>query len=324
MTQIMSIPNDISAQVTEMHHAHYKVRPTGLVIPTEAPNANTIYHLFNDGSIEATKGGDVYGQRSMWDHSSAVVSDFKDYFKFPKNGSTGYSYALLTLKECNLMREKMATWGKTLRDLRNKEKNTAILKNYMDSYGSSIYLSLLDSFIKGEKMDSKYASNTISYVVNGADPDITNSAGETLLMWAAATSCDSLLILLLDKADLAKTDRDGHTFLHYITNPKLMSFIIDRVPKELLSVPDVYGNNAFQCAVLRRNYELADIFLAKNPDLLNSKNIDNETVLFYLATTHNGAPYADKLIQMGIDKTVVNVSGKTAQQVADEYSALIR
>jgi hypothetical protein len=78
-----------------------------------SPNENTIYHLYNDGTIVSTKGGEVYGQRSFIDTAPAVIPRyFADKFKFNKFTTVGLemrieSYSILTRDECLAIREEM-------------------------------------------------------------------------------------------------------------------------------------------------------------------------------------------------------------------------
>ncbi len=77
-----------------------------LVDPTAAPNGNIIYHLYSDGTITYQKGGDAYGQRTMFDLKAGDNKLIK-YFSFPIKGNGQDTYAILTQKECVDFREEM-------------------------------------------------------------------------------------------------------------------------------------------------------------------------------------------------------------------------
>lgn len=73
-----------------------------------SPNANTIYHLYSDGTITYQKGGDAYGQRSMFDLEHGFYS-LKKKFKFPLVGGED-TYAILTKEECLEFRKEMVKY----------------------------------------------------------------------------------------------------------------------------------------------------------------------------------------------------------------------
>jgi hypothetical protein len=72
-----------------------------LIHPEESPNANIIYHLYNDGEITSQKGGWAYLQRSVFTSASPVIYDdaIKRYFTF--------NYVVLPYEECKEFRERM-------------------------------------------------------------------------------------------------------------------------------------------------------------------------------------------------------------------------
>lgn len=322
MIEIMNKAREINDRVIEMHDAHYMECPTGLIRPDQSPNGNTIYHLLSDGSIEYTKGGDVYGQRSVFSSRSAVVMDYKYLFRFPKHDGDSH-YAILTESECIAMREEMDAWGRAYRNIRQTDKSLETpVRAVMDLYSPRIYEKFIDTVTKGYKTvfnTPAEITHLYNYLTYGADPDTTNDSGETVLMWAAACS-SPVLFTLLNRADLTRKDREGRTFLHYLDNPSFLLRIIKHVPTEVLTAPDQYGNTPFHAAVLRRNYSLAQVYLDCLPGLVNARTIDGETVLFYAATDSSSKEFAEKLLLLGADKTITNTSGKTAKDLAVEFN----
>lgn len=81
-----------------------------LVDPKAAPNGNIIYHLYSDGTITFQKGGDAYGQRTMFDLKPGVYKLSK-LFTFPLKGDGEDTYAILTQKECVAFREEMLRYA---------------------------------------------------------------------------------------------------------------------------------------------------------------------------------------------------------------------
>jgi len=62
-----------------------------------APNANKIYHIYNDGEITCQKGGDAYGQRTEFTEYGNILSKI-DMIHFPIPKSYSYGYAIVTLE----------------------------------------------------------------------------------------------------------------------------------------------------------------------------------------------------------------------------------
>lgn len=94
---------ELERVVREMHNAHYTPEnPNGLWKPNEAPNANTIYKVWNDGEITYEKGGDAFGDRSLKQLRTGhnIFGAGAVLPTFPILGGKGYSYAMLTVDEC--------------------------------------------------------------------------------------------------------------------------------------------------------------------------------------------------------------------------------
>lgn len=100
----------LNEKVFELHNAHYKNSPTGLIDKNDAPNSNTIYHLYNDGEITYQKGSWAYLQRTEFSDVYPLYNNVKEApFEFPivMNRNESVSYAVLTRAECVEMRKKM-------------------------------------------------------------------------------------------------------------------------------------------------------------------------------------------------------------------------
>ncbi len=102
----------VETMALSMHNRHYERNPGyGPVDPKESPNENTIYHVFNDGTVEYTKGGHAYMQRSIFTSGYPVLTDaMKSKISFPMRypfGSPADSYVQLTEKEADAVRAEM-------------------------------------------------------------------------------------------------------------------------------------------------------------------------------------------------------------------------
>lgn len=64
MTDIKGEISQLESDIITCHKKHYESSITGLIIPSESPNGNTIYHLHSNGEITFQKGGWAYLQRS--------------------------------------------------------------------------------------------------------------------------------------------------------------------------------------------------------------------------------------------------------------------
>jgi len=96
----------LNKEVNDLHFSHYGTSLTGLVIPTESPNGNIIYHLYNDGEITHQKGGWAYLQRTEFSVQPPLFYGQSPY-TFPMQ-VYDHTYAILTESECLDMRNQMA------------------------------------------------------------------------------------------------------------------------------------------------------------------------------------------------------------------------
>jgi hypothetical protein len=82
-----------------------------LLDPNAQPNANTIYHFYNDGQITQQKGGWAYLQRSEFDIKYPIAkqlnldtSKFK-YIRVANN--VEYGYIIASFENAMLIRKEM-------------------------------------------------------------------------------------------------------------------------------------------------------------------------------------------------------------------------
>lgn len=273
-TKIISMVNEINLKVRVLHDAHYSASPTGLVNPGESPNANTIYHLFNDGSVSSTKGGDVYGRRSFFQIFSPITEEYKNHFKFPLKGE-GFTYAILTNEECVSVREEMKKWLLLYTEEKNKGPDTEFLQSLVTRYEGYLY----------EKVQKERISTLleINYVLgclrSGSDMNVSSDYKETLLMWAAGVSSATIISFFAEKGgDLLLTDLEGRTFIQYVMEPIIASFLRTiRIPKNIFAIPDNAGNTPFHNSIIRKSYTLAKELVICNPEVLEMRNGQGDT-----------------------------------------------
>lgn len=82
-----------------------------LVNNNESPNANIIYHLYNDGNITSQKGGWAYGQRSEFIVASGINIKMNldiDKFKYLlTTNTTTFGYIIVSEENGRLIRNEM-------------------------------------------------------------------------------------------------------------------------------------------------------------------------------------------------------------------------
>ncbi len=79
-----------------------------LIDTTQAPNENTIYHIYSDGEITQQKGSWAYGNRSEFScYPSLDKSIPADLFPYHRNVSSGvkFGYAIVTYEDSLKIRE---------------------------------------------------------------------------------------------------------------------------------------------------------------------------------------------------------------------------
>jgi hypothetical protein len=105
MSNIESRIKQLNADIIAAHEAHYDGSPDGLVIKTESPNGNLIYHLYENGEITFQKGGWAYLERSEFTANRSIAYAANLNLKFPELSCSGMTYVVLTKDECENYRK---------------------------------------------------------------------------------------------------------------------------------------------------------------------------------------------------------------------------
>ncbi len=71
---------------------------------SNATDSHHAYELFEDGEVQTTKGGELYGERSYFQTAGPMI--LADVFKFPCHRS-GFTFAILKHEDCLAIRERM-------------------------------------------------------------------------------------------------------------------------------------------------------------------------------------------------------------------------
>jgi hypothetical protein len=101
--------HDFNSRVNAAHNAHIVNGECTLidVSPNASPNANQIYHLYNDGTVTFQKGAYAYLRRSEFTNQCSVTG-YNTIFKFPIETRDGLmTYAVLTKEQCIQFRTEM-------------------------------------------------------------------------------------------------------------------------------------------------------------------------------------------------------------------------
>jgi hypothetical protein len=98
--------NNINENIAKYHNPN-------LVQKDQSPNENTIYHLYNDGSITSQKGGWAYLQRHEITIEYAVNSKYE--FDFPLSNSY-YKYAIMDFDNAKHIRNLIIEYHKKMKN----------------------------------------------------------------------------------------------------------------------------------------------------------------------------------------------------------------
>ncbi len=71
---------------------------------SNATDFDHAYELFDDGEIQSTKGGDIYGERSYFQTAGPLI--LAPVFYFPSHRS-GFTFAILKYEDCLAIRQRM-------------------------------------------------------------------------------------------------------------------------------------------------------------------------------------------------------------------------
>ena len=98
--------NSIEKKIYELIDKYHN---PALVIPDASPNADKIFHLYNNGEITFQKGGYAYGERNEFTYESSIYNiKLLDITKFPQITNNQKSfYIIATEKHCCEIRNEM-------------------------------------------------------------------------------------------------------------------------------------------------------------------------------------------------------------------------
>jgi len=100
----------------QIHDFIAKAHNPSLVIPTESPNGNIIYHIYSDGEITFQKGGWAYLQRSEFtDSYSCFKKDWTNLFPIKTKNVRQHviSYAIVTRDDAKRIVEMIKAYETT-------------------------------------------------------------------------------------------------------------------------------------------------------------------------------------------------------------------
>lgn len=119
--------NHTEYTIKGLHRLIGEIHNPNLINVNDSPNANTIYHIYNDGQVTYQKGGWAYLQRSEFDLKPSIPYFVNDLcLLFPKEiHNSSISYAIGTEENCLRVREYMVklTERKLNEDPRVPENN---------------------------------------------------------------------------------------------------------------------------------------------------------------------------------------------------------
>ncbi|TGK28210.1 ankyrin repeat domain-containing protein [Leptospira gomenensis] len=221
------------------------------------------------------------------------------------------------------------------------------LKEYKDSYGFGV----LSWAVKNTDREA------VELLLEaGADPNETNSRGETPLLTCLDLGNEELIRIFLEAgADCSRRDYSGNTALTKAVSTGNVE-IVEWVYENPTSTPDLEERNGegytpFLLAVdlghlsiveyflnreadflkknsegrtvlhltsLHNDFEILDLFLEKEEtkSILENRDADGNTALL-LASSHDSVECLERLLKIGADPLKRNASGKTGLEEAD-------
>ena len=200
-----------------------------------------------------------------------------------------------------------------------------------ESYAPNDNTSLID-YVKSE--DNLFASYPLmkeSYAPNDNTSLIDYVKGEDNLGWSALhwAACLGNLALLKEAASLiadVNTPAENMTALHFAcikNHPECMKYLLTQGATLVVITEIMYCNHPLQMAAYHGSTEVLQILLshmqenpAANADI-NYIDGNNETAL-HIACRENRSHCVKLLVDAGIDTTLVNEEGKTAETIAQE------
>lgn len=135
----------------------------------------------------------------------------------------------------------------------------------------------------------------------------------TLLEWAIYSRSTEALAALLDAgADPTEPGIDGDTVVHMaatVNDPKYLKVLIDH--KAPIDLPNPSGRTPLFDAVLHKRDEQATMLIAAGADIHHRDNMGNS--LLHQAATGSNGPMALRLLELGVDPTLLNAQKSTFQ-----------
>ena len=96
----------------------------------------------------------------------------------------------------------------------------------------------------------------------GAKPDVKTNKGYTPLMFAVNKNNMAAVEMLLDnRADITKTDKEGRSILHFTRNPKMIDYLLDNGVD--INATDMMVGTLLHHAVLEKNSKLVAHLIEK-------------------------------------------------------------
>ncbi|WP_167883772.1 ankyrin repeat domain-containing protein [Leptospira stimsonii] len=237
--------------------------------------------------------------------------------------------------------------ARLLSEMEGEEVLTDWLKNYRDNYGSGV----LSWAVKNLDLEA------IELLLEaGADPDETNSRGETPLLTSLDLGNEDLIRRFLDAgADCGKKDFAGNTPLPKAVSTGNME-IVESVYENEEPRPDLEerngegytplllavdlghffiveyllnqdadflkknseGRTVLHLTSLHNDFEILDLFLERedSKSILENRDADGNTALL-LAASHDSVECLERLLTIGADPLKINSSGKTGLEEAE-------
>lgn len=231
--------------------------------------------------------------------------------------------------------------------MEGEEILTDWLKDYRDNYGSGV----LSWAVKNLDLEA------IELLLGaGADPDETNSRGETPLLTSLDLGNEDLIRIFLEAgANCGKKDFAGNTPLTKAVSTGNME-IVEAVYENEDPRPDLEerngegytplllavdlghlsiveyllnqdadflkknseGRTVLHLTSLHNDFEILDLFLEKeeSKSILENRDADGNTALL-LASSHDSVECLERLLAIGADPLKINTSGKTGLEEAE-------
>lgn len=186
--------------------------------------------------------------------------------------------------------------------------------NYADSITSII------SEYDYEAENKQQFQEIIRLLVNQVEDQINmeDEDGYSILTNAIMFNKSDVLDVLLEKEVDVNKLYNGASALHYACSEGVSVEIIEKLVQSGadINLKDSNGNTPLMRSIKELNDDLINYLLNLEIDI-DVKNSNNDSAL-HIAVNYNYEYAASKLVEAGIDKTIVNKDSKTAEQLANE------